>query len=146
MGFPMSSAAPAVHGSATDWSSRALRTFTAGAACLFPLSLVLAATVLTVQAYPALDKLGWQFFISSEWNVAQGRFGAVPFVYGTIITSAVAMLVAVPIGIGAATYLAEIAKPPIRLAVGFLVELLAAIPSVVYGFWGIIFLVPLLQL
>jgi phosphate transport system permease protein len=145
MGFPMSSAAPAVHGSATDWSSRALRTFTAGAACLFPLSLVLAATVLTVQAYPALDKLGWQFFISSEWNVAQGRFGAVPFVYGTIITSAVAMLVAVPIGIGAATYLAEIAKPPIRLAVGFLVELLAAIPSVVYGFWGIIFLVPLLQ-
>jgi len=128
-----------------DWGSAVLRALTAGAAFLPPLALVLSASVLALQARPALEAQGWGFFTSGEWNVAQGRFGALPFVYGTLVTSAIAMLVAVPVGIGAATYLAEIAKPAIRLTAGFLVELLAAIPSVVYGFWGIIFLVPLLQ-
>ncbi|MFM7541403.1 MAG: phosphate ABC transporter permease subunit PstC [Planctomycetota bacterium] len=128
-----------------DWGSAVLRALTAGAALLPPLALLLSASVLALQARPALEAQGWGFFTSVEWNVAQGRFGALPFVYGTLVTSAIAMLVAVPVGIGAATYLAEIAKPAIRLTAGFLVELLAAIPSVVYGFWGIIFLVPLLQ-
>ena len=128
-----------------DWGSPVLRAVTAVAAFLLPLALALSATVLVLQARPALERQGWAFFTSTEWNVGQGRFGALPFVYGTLVTSAVAMIVAVPVGIGAATYLAEIARPTIRLAVSFLVELLAAIPSVVYGFWGIIFLVPMLQ-
>lgn len=131
--------------SAPDWGSGALRAVTAGAALLLPLALALSATVLVIQAQPALESQGWSFFTSTGWNVSQGRFGAAPFVLGTLVTSAIAMLAAIPVGVGAATYLAEIARPSVRLAAGFLVELLAAIPSVVYGFWGIIFLVPLLQ-
>ncbi len=81
-----------------------------------------------------------QLFTSSDWNPAKGQYGALVFIYGTIATALIAMAVAVPLGVGAAAYLSEIATGRMRTICSFLLELLAAIPSVVYGFWGIEFL------
>lgn len=81
-----------------------------------------------------------QLFTSSDWNPSRGQYGALVFIYGTIATSLIAMAVAVPLGVGAAAYLSEIATGRLRTICTFLLELLAAIPSVVYGFWGIEFL------
>jgi phosphate transport system permease protein len=96
-------------------------------------------------ALPSIQKFGFSFLTSSDWDVPHLRFGAVPFAFGTLITSALAMLLSVPISVAAATYLAEIAPGWLRRGASFLVELLAAIPSVIYGFWGIFFLVPIMR-
>jgi phosphate transport system permease protein len=94
---------------------------------------------------PALRHFGWGFLTSTAWDVPHLQFGALPFVVGTLITSALAMVLAVPISVAAATFLAEIAPGWVRRGASFLVELLAAIPSVIYGFWGIFFLVPIIK-
>lgn len=104
--------------------------------------------ILTLQAWPVLSQLfRFQVLTSAEWKPDANPpiFGALAFVYGTITTSAIAMLIAVPIGIGSAAFLAEIASSNVRRVGSFLVELLAAVPSVVYGFWGIIFLRPIMD-
>jgi phosphate transport system permease protein len=100
--------------------------------------------VLAWQAWPILKK-AHEFFTHSEFNVAKQQYGAWAYIFGTLATSIIAMAIAVPLGIGAAAYLAEIAPGGIRRAGSFLIELLAAIPSVVYGFWGLFFLVPGVQ-
>lgn len=97
---------------------------------------------LTVGAWPAIRKFGPAFFATSTWDPVAGDFGALPFVYGTLVSSAVALALAVPLGLGVAIFLSELAPGWLRRPVGFLVELLAAIPSVVYGLWGIFVLVP----
>lgn len=104
--------------------------------------------ILVWQAWDVLMNLGGvKMFTTTEWNPDQKPrvFGAWVFIYGTLATSAIAMLIAVPLGVGSAAYLSEIAPPFIRKTCSFLIELLAAIPSVVYGFWGLFFLTPLLQ-
>jgi len=101
--------------------------------------------VLAVASAPAVRAFGWRFVVGSDWDPVAESFGALPFVYGTLVSSAVAMLLAVPLGIGAAIFLAELAPFWIRPPVGFLIELLAAVPSVVYGLWGIFVLAPLLR-
>lgn len=111
------------------------------------LVLLIAAALIGVlvwQSWPILKK-AHEFFTYSEFNVAKQQFGAWAYIFGTLATSLFAMLLAVPLGIGAAAYLAEIAPPGIRRAGSFLIELLAAIPSVVYGFWGLFFVVPCVQ-
>jgi phosphate transport system permease protein len=122
----------------------------AGVAVLGVVAALVA--VLAWQAEPALARAGtFRIFTSAEWipkppdPAAPPTFGALAFVYGTVATAAVAMLLAVPLGVAAAAFLAEIAPPWLRKAGAFLIELLAAIPSVVYGFWGLFFLAPLLQ-
>jgi phosphate transport system permease protein len=100
---------------------------------------------LIIAAWPAIRHYGWRFLIESNWDPVQESFGALPFVYGTLVSSLLALLLAVPLGLGAAIYLAELAPAWIRPPVGFLIELLAAIPSVVYGLWGIFVLAPLLR-
>ncbi|MCE9533077.1 MAG: phosphate ABC transporter permease PstA [Planctomycetes bacterium] len=100
--------------------------------------------VLIWQSWPILQQ-AHEFFTLGEFNVSKQKFGAWAYIWGTLVTSFIAMLIAVPLGIGAAAYLAEIAPGGIRRAGSFLIELLAAIPSVVYGFWGLFFLVPLVQ-
>ncbi len=122
-----------------------LKWLTALGALAFPFVAALLVLVLFLESWDALSLLGPSFLIGTEWDVNGLRFGALPFVYGTIVTSLLAMLFAVPLGVGAAACLAEIAPAWLRALATFLVELLAAIPSVVYGFWGIFFLVPLLQ-
>jgi len=108
--------------------------------------LVLALMVtLAVASAPAMGAFGWPFLVGTDWDPVAERFGALPFVYGTLVSSLLAMLLAVPLGIGAAIYLAELAPFWIRPPVGFLIELLAAIPSVVYGLWGIFVLAPLMR-
>ncbi len=115
------------------------------AALSLPILLLVLSAYLVSEARPSLHTFGLSFFTSTEWNTTKLEFGAVPFMYGTILTSLVAMILAVPLSVGAATYLAEIAPGWFRRIASFLIELLAAIPSVVYGFWGIFFLVPVMQ-
>lgn len=88
---------------------------------------------------------GWTFLFSTVWDPVNNQFGALPFVYGTVVTSAVALLIAVPIGVGAAIFLSELAPPRISDILTFLIELLAAVPSVIFGLLAIFVLVPLLR-
>jgi phosphate transport system permease protein len=93
----------------------------------------------------AIREFGLRFLFTSVWDPVAGEFGALPFIYGTLVSSALAMVIAVPLGLGAAIYLAELAPHWIRAPITFLIEMLAAVPSVVYGLWGIFVLVPWLR-
>jgi len=95
--------------------------------------------------WPALRTFGFGFLTTSAWDPVQGRFGAAPAIFGTVVTSFVALVIATPLAVGVAIFLSEYAPRWLRQPVGFLVDLLAAIPSVVYGLWGIFVLVPLLR-
>ncbi len=106
------------------------------------LVVVLAAAlvgVLVWRSWESLTTNGLAFFVSTEWDPepTHRKFGALVFIYGTVVTSIIAMALAVPLGVGTAAYLAEIAPHGVRKVGSFLVEMLAAIPSVVYGFWGL---------
>ena len=93
----------------------------------------------------SLLHFGLGFITSTDWDPVRDKYGGLPFVYGTVVSSLVALVIAVPISLGIAIYLSELAHPKLRTPMGFLVELLAAVPSVVYGLWGVFFLVPLLR-
>jgi phosphate transport system permease protein len=113
------------------------------------LTLVLLVTAMALEmvhrGWPAIRTFGLAFLVTSTWDPVAEQFGAVPFIYGTLVSSLLALLIAVPLGIGAAVYLAEVAPKWIRTPAAFLVELVAAVPSVVYGLWGIFVLAPLLR-
>jgi len=96
-------------------------------------------------AMPSIREFGWGFITSSEWNPVESQFGALPFIYGTIVSSMLALLIAVPLSVGLAIFLTELAPRWLAGPVGFATELLAAIPSVIYGLWGIFVLVPWLR-
>ncbi len=93
----------------------------------------------------AIGEFGLGFLTSSEWDPVEGRFGALPLIFGTVVSSALALLIAVPLSLGVAIFLTEFAPMRIRGPVSFLIELLAAIPSVVYGLWGIFVMIPFLR-
>jgi phosphate transport system permease protein len=93
----------------------------------------------------AIHEFGFGFLTSSEWDPVEGRFGALPLIFGTVVSSALALLIAVPLSLGVAIFLTEFAPMRIRGPVAFLIELLAAIPSVVYGLWGIFVMIPFLR-
>lgn len=97
---------------------------------------------LLIMSWPAIVKFGWRFVASSEWDPVAGDFGALPLVFGTVVSSVIALAMAVPLGLGVAVYLSELASPRLKSTIGFLVELLAGIPSVIYGLWGIFVLAP----
>jgi phosphate transport system permease protein len=100
---------------------------------------------LTIQSWPFWKSVGLSALSGTDWNAGRGQFGVWSLVYGTLVTSAIAMLIAVPLGVGTAAFLSEIASGSLRRIGSFLVELLAAIPSVVYGFWGLLFLTPIVR-
>lgn len=106
---------------------------------------LLLVYILSRNALPAMYKFGWHFLFTSTWDPVKEVFGALPFIYGTIVTSLLALLIAVPVSLGIAVYLAELAPHFIRQPLSFLIELLAAIPSVIYGLWGIFVLAPFLR-
>ncbi|BAS56112.1 MULTISPECIES: phosphate ABC transporter permease subunit PstC [Leptolyngbya] len=109
------------------------------------LLLTIAGRVGT-DAFPAIQKFGFGFLTTSRWSVNDEVFGALTQIYGTLITSFLALLLAVPVGIGVALFLSEDFLPPrVKQPIVFMVELLAAIPSVVYGLWGIFVLIPVLR-
>src|SRR5207237_5819096 len=91
------------------------------------------------------QKFGWSFLKGITWDPVSLEFGALPFVYGTLVTSALALIIGIPLGIGAAIFLAELAPVQISAGLAFLIELLAAVPSVIYGLLAIFTLVPLLR-
>lgn len=111
-------------------------------AATIPLIMGAILIALIDAAWPAIQRFGLGFFAGSTWNPVSGEFGVLPFVYGTLISSVLALLLAIPLGLGVAIFLSELAPGWLRTPVRFLVELLAAIPSVVYGLWGIFVLVP----
>lgn len=130
---------------AARYGDRAYIAVTTAFAVLIPLLLLLIAISITIAAWPALSQFGWSFITQSEWNVGAGKFGAAPAIYGTLVSSAVALIIATPLALGVSIFLSEIAPKWLRQPVGFLVDLLAAIPSVVYGLWGVFVLIPLLR-
>jgi phosphate transport system permease protein len=113
------------------------------------LSIVLITALLFYELFVksslSREKFGWQFLFTTTWDPAGGQFGALPFIYGTLVTSALALVLAVPLGVGAAIFLAELAPPRISDFMTFLIELLAAVPSVIYGLLAIFVLVPILR-
>lgn len=100
---------------------------------------------LWVNSAESRHAFGWRFFFSQEWDPVFNKFGALPFIYGTLVTSALGMLIAVPLGLGAAIFLAELAPRQISDVLTFLIDLLAAVPSVIYGLLGVFILVPLMR-
>jgi phosphate transport system permease protein len=123
-----------------DWTFRgATRVF-----ALAVLALVLAIlSVLAVGAWPAFERFGLGFLASSDWNPVTERFGALIPIVGTLVTSAIAMLIAVPVSFGIAMFITEMAPPWLKRPVGIAVELLAAVPSIIYGMWGLFVFAPL---
>jgi phosphate transport system permease protein len=112
---------------------------------VIPLLLAFLLFRVGAAALPALREFGPGFLASSEWNPVEGQFGALPFIFGTLASSLLALLIAVPLAVGLAIFLTELAPRWIAAPVAFGTELLAAIPSVVYGLWGIFVLVPWLR-
>jgi phosphate transport system permease protein len=121
------------------------RAFTTSCALAIPFLLVLIAWAVLRAAWPALTEFGLGFLTSSEWDPRRERFGAAPMIFGTVVSSLLALLLATPLALGVAIFLSEFAPTRLRQPVAFLVDLLAAIPSVVYGLWGIYVLLPLLR-
>lgn len=108
--------------------------------------LLIIALTVTFRALPAIREYGLGFLFSSTWNPVKDEYGALPMIYGTLVSSAIALTLSVPLGVGTAIFLSEDFLPlPIRTTLVFLVELLAAIPSIVYGLWGIYVLIPFIR-
>lgn len=122
----------------------AFRLFTGGAATSVGILFLVMLAVLWQQSQPAINAFGFGFLISDEWNPVTRKFGALVAIVGTLLTTFIAMLVALPISIGIALFLAEIAPYWLRSPVGTAIELLAAIPSIVYGMWGLFVIVPIM--
>jgi len=102
-------------------------------------------TILIARSHESLTAFGWKFFTRQAWDPVAGDFGALPFIYGTLMTSFLALIIAVPLALGVAIFLTELCPRPLRAPISFLTELLAAIPSVVYGLWAVFVLVPLMR-
>jgi len=119
------------------------------------LTLVMALTIFALVAligyelfrgsHLALQKFGWHFLVSSDWDPVNDVYGALPFIFGTLVSSAIALIIAVPISIATAVYLTELAPLWLRQPLIMFIELLAAVPSVILGLWGIFVMVPFLR-
>jgi phosphate transport system permease protein len=129
-------------GNAGDAAFRSLLLVAAVLMLLIVGGMILA---LTVKAMPSIRQFGFSFITGREWDPVKSQFGALPFIYGTIVSSLIAIVISVPLSVGIAIYLVEQAPRYLARPVTFLVELLAAIPSVVYGLWGIFVLAPFLR-
>ena len=124
---------------------RIYRLLTTGFAVAIPVLLILIAFEVIAAAWPAFRQFGFGFLTASEWDTQRGLFGVAPMIYGTIVSSILALILAAPLALGVAIFLSEFSPRWLRQPVSFLVDLLAAIPSVVYGLWGIFVLLPILR-
>jgi phosphate transport system permease protein len=118
---------------------------TTACALVIPALVIAIAIAIFAAAWPAFAKVGLSIVTSSDWDVGAGKFGAAPAIFGTVVSSVVALVIATPLAIGVAVFLSEFSPAWLRQPIGFLVDLLAAVPSVVYGLWGIFVLLPLLR-
>jgi phosphate transport system permease protein len=129
----------------TAVGDRIYEIITTACALVIPALVIAIALTIFAGAWPAFSKLGLSIVTSSDWDVNAGKFGAAPAIFGTLVSSAVALIIATPLAIGVAIFLSEFSPAWLRQPIGFLVDLLAAVPSVVYGLWGIFVLVPMLR-
>ncbi len=125
-----------------DWAFQAVLWICAASIPLLLLAIVLE---LAVTAWPAITRFGWRFLVSTAWDPVADTYGALPMMVGTVVSSLLALLIAVPLALGVAIFLTEFSPRWMREPIARLAELLAAIPSVVYGLWGIFVLIPLLR-
>ena len=116
-----------------------------GAATIVVLIIALIVYESARGAQPGLRAFGLGFLTGREWDPVTGRFGAFPYIYGTLVTSAIALALALPVGVGSAIFLSELAGRRVGPPIAFVMELLAAIPSIVYGIWGFFVLAPVLR-
>ena len=137
----MSSPSPAAPRSGAG-AYRLFRLVTAGAAWLVLIVLGGAAASMAWGGRLAFETFGWSFVTSTDWNAVSGEFGALVPIYGTLATSIIALLIAVPVSIGIAVFLTDIAPRWLRAPIGTAIELLAAIPSIIYGMWGLFVFAP----
>jgi phosphate transport system permease protein len=129
---------------ASAWGDRAFCGITAVAALLVPAVILGIGLDLILASYPALVTFGPGFLISQEWNPVTQEFGAASSIYGTLVSTLIAMVIAFPLSLAIALFLVELAPPVLSRPVGTLIELLAAIPSIIYGMWGLFVFAPLI--
>ncbi len=120
------------------------RLLTSGFAAFIAILFVVMIGVLWHESQPSIDKFGFSFLTSTAWNPVTNQYGALIAIVGTLLTTLVAMMIALPVSLGIALFLAEIAPYWMRAPVGTAVELLAAIPSIVYGMWGLFVIAPIM--
>jgi phosphate transport system permease protein len=121
----------------SQYADRAFRGLALGAAGLVLLILGMIAVTMTQRAWPAL---GFTFFTSTRWSAPEGVFGALPFLWGTLYTAAIALVLAVPVSLGVALFITQVAPPWLKKPMVYLLDLLAVVPSVVFGLWGVLVL------
>jgi phosphate transport system permease protein len=124
---------------------RVFRSATLAAAILVLLILGGVVVSLLRGSWPALSHFGFSFVTREVWNPVTDKFGALAAIYGTVVTSLIAMAIAVPVGFGIALFLTELCPPMLKRPIGVAVELLAAVPSIIFGIWGLFVLAPILQ-
>lgn len=112
---------------------------------LVPFTLAAITLLILIDSWPSLTKFGLTYFTTTEWDPVKLVFGAAAYVYGTLVTTIIAVVLAAPVAVGAAVYLTEFAPRPIRAPIAFTIELLAYIPSIVYGLWAIFIMVPVMR-
>ena len=147
------SLAAAPNGAAARVRGRALARFADAAhrrlLALTALSVFALVALIVIEitrgALPAIQAFGWRFLAITDWDPVAEHFGALPYLYGTAVSSALALLFALPLGVGASVYLAELAPRRVGETLSFVIELLASIPSIVYGVWGMFVLAPFLR-
>ena len=133
---------PGPRAAAARWQDAAFEGMTRFFASLVLLLLVAIIVELAIHAAPALQKFGPRFFVTNVWNPVTLQFGALAPIYGTLVTSAIALLIGVPVSFGIALFLTEMCPAFLRRPLGTAVELLAAIPSIIYGMWGLFVFAP----
>jgi len=142
---PLPSAPPPPPLERTSYGDRVFRVLLTLGAVSVPMLLGFLVYQLWTGSELAISKFGLGFLTSSTWDPVAEQFGAFPLIFGTLVSSFIALLIAVPLSLGVAIFLTEFAPKAIRQPIAFLISLLAAIPSVVYGLWGIFVLIPLLR-
>ena len=122
------------------YADRAFRMSAAGAAAMVLLILGLIAITITQRSLPVFREMGTSFFTTVRWSPADALFGALPFIWGTAFTAVIALCIAVPISLGVALFVTQVAPPGLRKPLVYLMDLLAGVPSVVFGLWGVLVL------
>ncbi|MDB4879745.1 MAG: Phosphate transport system permease protein [Gemmatimonadetes bacterium] len=140
---PATSGLPSIQGSVV--ADRIYRGAILCSALCVPVLLAMIFIEVGVAGWPALSRFGLGFLTSSTWDPVAGEFGAAPAIAGTILTSVIALVIATPLALGGAIFLSEFSPAWLKQPVSFLIDLLAAVPSVVFGLWGVFFLLPLLR-
>jgi phosphate transport system permease protein len=132
-------------GRGARWADGLFRGLTLACSLSVLAIVVLIVIELVLQSRLTLHQFGWKFFVSENWDPVSGQFGALAFIYGTLVSSILALVIAVPLSLGLAIFNTEMCPRPLRTPLSFVTDLLAAIPSVIYGLWAIFVLVPLLR-